>query len=851
MLAVSAIATGLGWLCQQQGWLRIGDAERQAYDQGLRLFAGEGPAAEHVVVLGIDDATLQGIRGNPSYAQTFGTYPYARTLWARIFSHLKAEGARAIVFDAVMDERASDEGSDWALATAIAHERLPLTLGYSVVAGGAPLPAVDAINRLPSPPAEAAATEDPRERDAAPDGRADAPAQALPIETRAAGRPRDGVLAPFAETADAPGATAVGDGAEPLAAFEESPDVAPEAALDSAGLVETAGAFDEHRAGLAGDTAGFAEAATGAADPLATARALAFPVIAKDLALPRFATRDAKGEVLAQHPVSPIPALLPVVPGFGLVSMEEDPDGLIRRTRFAYTDGSNTYVTLPVAAVADLVGAGSLRLSPGVLELGDTRIPINQDGSAALDFGGPWRTRFSPLSVLAVLEDSVRRDAAEDGGESWRRVIPEGTFRDKVVLVGGMSVGTSDVRATPLESQSPGMVKHAVILEGLLGGGFILHAPMWLNLLITFLISLLSMALILGTRATLLEVAWPVALFLGFVLVTGAALHFGQLHLLNAMPVYAGELATLSAIATNHLFANRDREHLRQAFSRYLTPSLVDELVEQQRLPTLDGEAREISAFFSDIRGFSSFSERYRDDPRGLVKILNRYLTRVSDVLLEHGACLDKYIGDAVVCLFGAPIAMEDHALRACRGALAVRDAVAELRTQFAKEGLPDVYTRIGVNSAQMFVGNFGSEQLLDYTAIGDGMNLAARLEGANKAYGTLIMIGQRTRELAGAAIEVRELDRVRVAGKSEAVVVYELLALAGEATAAQRTCGARYAEGLALWRARRFEQAAQHLEAVAAAFPDDGPTQTLLARCRVHAKAPPEHFDGVVDLEK
>jgi adenylate cyclase len=581
------------------------------------------------------------------------------------------------------------------------------------------------------------------------------------------------------------------------------------------------------------------------------ARALSFPVVARGLTLPGLqeAALEEGQPARMRHPVPPLPGLVRASPGFGLVLLEADEDGQLRRTRFAYSDGHNTYATLGLAAAADLLGARTVELSPGRLKVGSRTLAINRDGSAELDFGGTWRERFPAVSLLAVLEDSVRR---ETQGEDFVRSVPRGTFEGRVVLIGGLAVGTADVKATPFQADSPGLMKHAVMLEALLSGGFITEAPSWMSLLLTLAVALFSVAIITVFRSTALEILWPLLLFFGFFLVTGLFLEYGQLHVLSAMPTYAGEFASLTAVAANHFFADRERQRLREAFNRYLDPTLVDQLVEEQRLPSLEGETREVTAFFSDIRGFSTFSERFKDDPRALVTILNRYLTRVSAVLMAHGACLDKYIGDAVVCLFGAPLTMKDHATRACLGALAVREAVEELRRQFQQEGLPDVYTRIGINTAVMFVGNFGSEQLLDYTAIGDGMNLAARLEGANKAYDTTIMIGARTRELAQDAIEVRELDRVRVAGKEEAVVVYELLARKGELSEQQRACVERYHQALALYRAARFQEAARLLQESLETSGEDGPSRALLARCQSLAfNPPPAPFEGVVALEK
>ncbi len=778
ILLVTALTTAGAALCHKHDLLRMGATERAAYDRGLTFFRTGHPRSQDVVIVGIDDATMQGIRDNPQYVRNYGVYPYSRNLWARVFEHLMDEGARAIVFDGVMDERGTDESNDLALAQVLRERGIPLTLGFNINAGQDPLPRVEPLNLLPRPP------EPP-------------PAPALDV------RPASTTGEDFTGE----------DFVEGFVETEEPPPLKPEE----------------------------------------VARALAFPVHHPGLSLPLLEQQSSsQGPRLIRYPVPPLPGLVRSGPGFGLVLLEEDEDGRLRRTRFAYSDGVNTYATLSVAAAADILGAERVELTPGRLKLGSRELPINLDGTAELDFGGTWKERFEALSVYAVLEDWARRQEHQTRGTPYVPVIPAGTFRDKVVLVGGLSLGTSDVKSTPFQSDAPGLVKHAVMLEALLSGGFITQAPFWVSLLLTLGVALFSVTLLTVFRSPLLEVGWPLLLFFGFFLFTGLFLEYGQLHVLSAMPAYAGQAASLSAIAFNHMFANHERERLREAFTRFLDKTLVDQLVEQQKLPSLEGETREVTAFFSDIRGFSTFSERFKDDPKALVALLNRYLTCVSSVLMRHGACLDKYIGDAVVCLFGAPLDMPDHAVRACHAALAVRTEVDALRAELQKEGLPDVYTRIGLNSAEMFVGNFGSEYLLNYTAIGDGMNLAARLEGANKAYDTVIMIGPHTHALAREHIEVRELDRVRVAGKAEAVTVYELLARAGELPAAKRATVERYHRALALYREARFEEAARALEEALTADPEDGPCRALLARCQRYAlNPPPLPFDGVVSLEK
>ncbi|HET9449335.1 MAG TPA: adenylate/guanylate cyclase domain-containing protein, partial [Aggregicoccus sp.] len=580
--------------------------------------------------------------------------------------------------------------------------------------------------------------------------------------------------------------------------------------------------------------------------PAAAARALAFPVRVEGRALPLLDYALAPGRRAARHPTPPISPLLDSVSGFGLVETEADPDARVRRTRFAYSDGVNSYVTLPVAVAADLFGARELALTPGRLRLGQREYAIDADGSAEIDYGGRLEARYPVLPLVSLLDAWALRQQGRPTG------LAPGLLRDKVVVIGGFAVGLGDVKATPFAPDAPGVSKHVAVLDNLLTDGFFTLAPSWVSLLLALGVALFSAALITVLRSTLVEILYPLALFFGFFLVTGALLALSRVHVLSALPTLAGEFASISAVAFNHLFANRERDRMRQMFNRYLARSVVDQLVEQKELPKLSGENLEVSAFFSDIRGFSTFSERFKEDPAALVRILNTYLTRVTDALLAHGACLDKYIGDAVVCLFGAPLRQPDHALRACRGALAVRDAVERLREEFRKDGLPDVYTRIGVNTAVMFVGNIGSEQLFDYTAIGDGMNLAARLEATNKAYGTLILIGPLTYAQARDAIEARELDRVRVAGKTEAVSVYELLALKGQLGEAKRRTVERYARALALYREARFAEAVQVLEAALAEDPEDGPSRALVSRCRTYMHQPPTlPFEAVASLEK
>ncbi len=330
----------------------------------------------------------------------------------------------------------------------------------------------------------------------------------------------------------------------------------------------------------------------------------------------------------------------------------------------------------------------------------------------------------------------------------------------------------------------------------------------------------------------------------------GAWLAFGLLrvHVPMVGPSLAAFFAFVGATSYTSIVEGRQGRMIRGAFSKYLSPVLVDELVADPSRLKLGGEKREISVLFTDLAGFTSLSETM--DPEELLTLLNRYLDEMADIVLLEGGTLDKYIGDAIMALYGAPTALPDHALRACRTALRMQRRLKELDRQWADQGLPRLRMRVGINTGAPVVGNIGGEKHFDYTALGDAVNLAARLEPACKAYDVEIMISESTREQAGDGIVVRELDLLAVYGKEEPVRVYELVGLAGEEAdggAQGAELSGHFEQGLGAYRNRDFERAARYFEAAARIAPADGPTMLYLERCREFAvRPPPADWDGV-----
>jgi adenylate cyclase/guanylate cyclase len=270
-------------------------------------------------------------------------------------------------------------------------------------------------------------------------------------------------------------------------------------------------------------------------------------------------------------------------------------------------------------------------------------------------------------------------------------------------------------------------------------------------------------------------------------------------------------------------------------------------MLSSNKLPELGGEIRNVTVFFSDIEGFSLIAEKL--SPDDLMELMNAYLSAMTDVIEGHGGYVDKYIGDSIVAVFGAPADDLDHAANAARAALDCRTRLAELNASSALFHEHKLAQRIGVNSGEALVGNFGSQRRFNYSVMSDAVNLASRLEGANKFYGTTVIASETTVALAGEAFGWRELDAIRVKGRNQALKIYELLALSTELAASRQTLIANYADGLAHWRAREFELAAKCFERSASI---DRPASLFCRRARELAQNPPgEDWDPIRTLQE
>jgi adenylate cyclase len=297
------------------------------------------------------------------------------------------------------------------------------------------------------------------------------------------------------------------------------------------------------------------------------------------------------------------------------------------------------------------------------------------------------------------------------------------------------------------------------------------------------------------------------------------------------------------------LAEERERLRIRKAFESYVAPAVVQEMLKHPEALRLGGERRVISVLFTDIRGFTTMSEDL--DPEALVKLLHDFLNPMSNIIIDQGGTIDKYMGDAIMALFGAPLEQPDHARQACRAALQMEDTLEELNRQWVKQGRPPLRIGVGVNSGPVAVGNMGSDRLFDYTAIGDNVNLASRLEGLTKYYGTNILISQTTAEALENGFILRDVDRVKVKGKAQASDIFEVMG-EGEPDPELARFLTAYHQGLALYRQMRWPDSIAAFEKALEVQPDDAPSQRYLALAQKHQETPPHpEWQAVTVMEE
>ncbi len=510
-----------------------------------------------------------------------------------------------------------------------------------------------------------------------------------------------------------------------------------------------------------------------------------------------------------------------------------DADGVFRRLApFCRFDG----VEIPALGLAAWLTESSepnaIVAAPRRLQVGNKTVPLDQNGNAILRFRGRDGLPEA-VSAAAVVQSELRLREGETPTLS-----PE-IFKDCYVFMGCSAPSLLDLRPVPVNPKCPGVVLHTTFVDNLITDAFIAEvtAPVViLGVMVTAIAAALSLTY--GGRwwqAGPLSALWAGAP----VLVGFAAYAKGWWWPVAAHETAVG-LGLVGALAVNYWAEGRQKAFLKQAFRHYLSGEVIEKILRDPKHLQLGGEKRELTIMFTDLAGFSTFSERL--SPIELTALLNDYLSEMTDIILDEGGTLDKYEGDAIIAFWNAPLEQSDHAARACRAAVRCQRRLDELRETYLKRTGAALHMRVGLNTGPVVVGNMGSKKRFNYTILGDAANLAARLEGANKAFGTETMVSENTWRLASADLRGRKLADLRVVGRKTAVVVYELIGFAADA--APRDWDV-FAAGLIHFREGDFTRAKEVFEQLT----DDPAARQYVRRCTQLAADPPVTWDGVWEL--
>lgn len=534
-----------------------------------------------------------------------------------------------------------------------------------------------------------------------------------------------------------------------------------------------------------------------------------------------------------------IPEIAQAAVDLGYFNNIPDPDGIVRRVPLVISYGKAAFPHLAVESVRKYLNAPNPVLNVAdygleSIDIGELRVPVDERGYLIINYRGPQKT-FPHYSFVDVLSGKV----------------PPETFKNKIVLVGATATGISDMRAAPFAGSFPGVEIHANTIDTILKGDFI-YRPDWVVLIDIFAILIpgILLSVVLPRLQAIPAALVTLGLALFYIVLNSLAFSRMGLWLIEIYPVFTIFFVSGSVMVFQYMSAEKKRRLIREAFSHYVAPSLVNEITKNPESLMLGGEERRLSVLFSDIRGFTSIAEGL--SPHVLVRLMNSYFTPMTDVILAKGGTIDKYMGDSIMAFWGAPVWQPDHARLACSAALKMRETLFELKDVWRGMRIRELDIGIGISTGPLTVGNMGSSTRFDYTVIGDTVNLGSRLESLNKVYGTRIIVPKYTYEDVKDEFIFRELDFIRVKGKKLPIKIYELM---GEKDGGEnlKKVAEVFSMGLEAYRQADWKSAETYFTTVLEFAPGDGPAKTFLSRVgTLKTLGVPDDWDGIfIDMNK
>ncbi|MEW6507000.1 MAG: adenylate/guanylate cyclase domain-containing protein [Bacteroidota bacterium] len=508
----------------------------------------------------------------------------------------------------------------------------------------------------------------------------------------------------------------------------------------------------------------------------------------------------------------------------------------------------------------------------GYFELDNKLIPQFDRYSVLINFYGPSRT-FPHIKLIDVLDDKDFKTIDEieynDDVNTWEEYLSDPGLRkileNKIVLIGSTMPEDRDLLPISFAEGKRkgdniiyGVEYHANIIQNILWEDYLFVQSkseeilliIFLTIFIFIVTSLIrKVKLRVGILSEILNLITIALIVYAVYLISIYLFISNKMVVAIVSPSLAIVFAYLGSTAYHFIKERHQNVLITGMFSQYVSKSIVSELLANPDKLKLGGEKKTLTVLFSDIAGFTTFAEK--KEPEELVSFINEFLNEMTEIIINNGGTLDKYLGDAVMAFWGAPVEIEDHAFKACLSALQMQDKLAELRDKWSKAGEPLIHIRIGINSGEVIVGNIGGKKRFDYTVLGDDVNLASRLEGANKEYGSNIMISGSTYEIVKDKFLVRELDIIRVKGKVEPTKVYELISLVDDPKALSAIDKMHeYFQGIELYRHRCFEAAIDYFKRCSEKL-GDYPSKVYMNRCNYYLQnPPPDDWDGVFEFK-
>ncbi|QTA90677.1 CHASE2 domain-containing protein [Desulfonema magnum] len=522
----------------------------------------------------------------------------------------------------------------------------------------------------------------------------------------------------------------------------------------------------------------------------------------------------------------------------GFFNMFPDKDGVVRWIPAVMKFENKLYAPLSlIIASAYLDMPLSVKIAHyGIraVHIGDRPVVTDEFGRILINYRGKEKS-FPHISITDILSGKV----------------PDKDLKDKIVIVGVTAIGTHDMRVTPFENVFPGTEIHANVVDTILSGNF-LHQPVWAAVfdLMAIIIAGIVLGIVLPRTEVVSGAAVTFSLFMGYIFLCQYFFSHRGVILNLVYPLCVIIFLYISITIYKYLTESAQKKFIKNAFSTYLAPSVVEELIQSPEKLGLGGEERVITAFFSDVQGFTSISEKL--SPKELVELLNEFLTEMTNIILHHKGTVDKFEGDAIIAFFGAPNELDNQAKAACKACADMQNRLVQLRKSWKETGRPELHMRVGLFTGPAVVGNMGSKKRMDYTMMGDTVNTAARLEGVNKVYGIYNLIGERTREEAGDSMMTREIDLINVVGKKEPIKIYQLMGYAEDADDLMKETVINYTRGLKAYRNQEWDNARDFFKKVLDLTSDqDKPAKVMLARCEeLKANPPGAYWNGAFTMK-